>query len=86
MILGSVKNFFKELDDLSSVSVCCEISNNVASLGQNCIFFILFGFKEIREIGYILSSIKHLYCIKFLVRFQGKRNVEFYIMWCLNLF
>ena len=58
MILRSVKNFFEELDDPSSVSLCCEILDNVASLGQNCIFFILFGFKEIREIGNI---VKHSY-------------------------
>ena len=58
MILGSVKNFFQELDDLSSVSLCCEGLGNVASLGQNCIFFILFRFKKIREIGDI---VKHSY-------------------------
>ena len=58
MILGSVKNFFQELDDLSSVSLCCEILGNVASLEQNCILFILFGFIEIREIWDI---VKHSY-------------------------
>ena len=58
VILGSVKNFFQELDDLSSVSLCCEILGNVASYSQNCIFFILFRFKEIREIGGI---VKHSY-------------------------
>ena len=58
VILGSVKNFFEELDDLSSVSLCCEILGNVASSRQNCSFFILFRFKEIREIGDI---VKHSY-------------------------
>ena len=58
MILGSVKNFFQELDDPSSVSLCCEILGNVASLEKNCILFILFGFKEIREIG---DTVKHSY-------------------------
>ena len=57
-ILGSVKNFFQEWDDLSSVSLCSEILGNVAFLGQNCIFFLLFGFKKIREIGNI---VKHSY-------------------------
>ena len=38
VILRKVKNFFEELGDLSSVSLCCEILGNVASLGQNCIF------------------------------------------------
>ena len=61
MILQSVKNFFEELDDLSSVSLCCEILDNVASLGQNCIFFILLGFKESERLG-ILSSIHILIC------------------------
>ena len=58
MILGRFKTFFQELDDLSSFSLCCEILGNGASLGQNCIFFILFGFKEIREIENI---VKHSY-------------------------